>query len=986
MRHNFGDHSQKYKLFCKFAIVLSFLILNSGRAGGQEFFLKHFTVDDGLPSNDVYQVMQDSLGHLLIATDRGCARYDGNSFELLQSPRGRSNPIFYMYRSSACKIFLSGIKGLLYEYDVKGIKAYPFNSKLSSIYQHAGLLIANSISESKDSLWISYNNDYNYYYDVGSCVVAPGGNIKKLNEPDGIYFDLQTNFYYRQLSGTEYQKSTQPLIIKWKNGQVHRDSVQVSWRAGYIRRLYHEKIGEKDVFAVGRRLIVFVKQEKVADYLMTHQILSMSLINVNKLALGLEGGGVNIYSLTNFKFDTPETSLLNQYSVTSVFSDNQGGEWFSTEGNGIFYMYPSKTRVWNDESKIVSIAKNHDYAYVAYSNNKVKVYQKTKLVSTFTIPVEQDDRLKGLAFDRHDNLLAFAINGVFRRQAQQWSFLRGYIKALASSSNSDLLFAADAKYPEVHIYKSFNGDMVDNIRLPKRANAMWVDPQNQLWVGTMEGLYRCQPGSPIGRQVQATFPGERIVAIDTLTDGSLVVASLSNGVILMKGGQAWRLDASTGFSASINSMVCDSNQVWLGTNKGLTKAAVKDGKLIAEHFGLESGLPTLDIHEFSVVNGWLYLSWMNNLSMVQVSALQNKMLPNRTFISSVSVNGIPYVNNEKIFFRYNQNNVEFNFNCVDLIGAKQQQYAYILQGFDEDWRITINRNVKYTNLPPGNFRFKVRPLNEHYDPSLYGSFEFTIQTAFWQTHWFLAAVVLSSLLMIALVFRVRIRMIRQKSRLTLAVSESQQKSLVQLINPHFTYNVLNTIQGAILTQNKIEAASTISRFGKLMRMSMEMSRKKWVPLSKEIELLNSYLELEITRSPGRFQYEINVLDSVPKPIGIPTMLVQPFVENAVKHGVGHLEGTHGKISVVFSFKDHQLFCKITDNGIGRHASTLINEAHYEDHQSSGIEITVSRLQLLHEQYRSVFYYSMEDVEPTGTEVLISLPFTFKHESDTFIDN
>ncbi|HMJ46769.1 MAG TPA: two-component regulator propeller domain-containing protein, partial [Ferruginibacter sp.] len=176
---------------------LTFLIIISSTLKAQQNYLKHFTVDDGLPSNEIYQILQDKENNLLIATDRGAIKYDGYLFENIGFENGAvSNPIYYIYKSPNDHIYFSGLKGYIYQYAKDKLVGYAHNQKISSFFQHSGLFIANTLSEQGDSLWISYNNVYNYLFKIGSCLVLPNGEVKKLFKPDGIYFDLPHKFYY----------------------------------------------------------------------------------------------------------------------------------------------------------------------------------------------------------------------------------------------------------------------------------------------------------------------------------------------------------------------------------------------------------------------------------------------------------------------------------------------------------------------------------------------------------------------------------------------------------------------------------------------------------------------------------------------------------------------------------------------------------------------------------------------------------------------
>jgi sensor histidine kinase YesM len=187
------------------------------------------------------------------------------------------------------------------------------------------------------------------------------------------------------------------------------------------------------------------------------------------------------------------------------------------------------------------------------------------------------------------------------------------------------------------------------------------------------------------------------------------------------------------------------------------------------------------------------------------------------------------------------------------------------------------------------------------------------------------------------------------------------------------------------------SASTLSKFAKLMRMSLEMSSKKFVPLGEELTLISKYLELEQLRSSNKFSYELQIDPSLEtKGVGVPTMLIQPFVENAVKHGIMHLLHP-GKIHISIQLKGSDLYCYIDDNGIGRQHSAILNANIRGEHQSSGIAITLKRLKLLHKEKGTSFAYDVIDKtnangDATGTTIIFTLPFIYLNETNQSVDH
>ena len=955
----------------------------------QQPYLQHFTVDDGLPSNELYQVLQDTTGHLLIASDRGAVRYDGYSFEdIPHRNQQNSRPVYYIYASGKRGIFFSSLQGKIFHYRNDSLYDYRFNNKTAQLFNHPGILIANSIATKQDTLWISFNNDFNYNYKVGSCYATLSGDVRKIEKPDGIYFDLGRMFFYRQLSLSSMQQTKQPVYITWPDGAVTTDEIDLTWQGGYIRRLFYERFDDYHLFSTGRWLHVYKDRKKISSQLFTDNVLTLTPLDNGRYGIGFENSGAAVFQLEGGQLIPTGERFLEGYSVTCLYRDNQQGLWLSTLENGLFYYPPSQPRLWEDQSRIVFLDKRKNSIYIGYQSGKIAVFSENKLTETLQVPLPSGTHLLRCAFLHNDSIVAITSKGYYYRKENNWQFEPGWDLLLLSFA-PDLLLGASTATADLHVYEGLGKSPRVKHPLAKRIISMYGDSQGNGWIGTWEGLMKYIEGRVVDFSSKSPVFRDRIVSIGELPGGQLVVASLGNGLAVYHKGRIYTLSTKNGLRSNIiNNMVTDGRDIWIGTNKGLSMARFENGRFRVIHAGLEAGLPSLDINQFTVSNGWLYIKWVNRLLTINTTRLVQSNENTRTKITSVITTDKGQTLKAGNNLHHHQNALTFNFTAVHLSAARQQEYMYKLEGFDLNWHRTRERYTKYTNLPPGNYRFIVQAVNlQNGTLSAPDFYKLTINPAFWQRWWFpFLAVGLVVLLLIA-VFQRRLNAIKEKNTLLLDLAENRQKVLVQLIHPHFVFNVLNTIQGAVLKQDKMVAASLIARFAKLMRLSMELSKEKWVKLEKETDLLNRYFELEEIRSPDRFSYAIEALPPVdPSAFLIPSMLIQPFVENAIKHGVMHLAGRKGNIHIRLWLEKGALLCQVDDNGIGRRESERINKKQREDHESSGIEITLHRLRLLHREQNTTFVYEITDKlneqgEPAGTAILFSIPYKKSHGPD-----
>ena len=956
---------------------------------GQQPYFNHFTVDDGLPSNELYQVLQEPSGNLLIATDRGAVRYDGYSFtDISINDLGSSKPVYYIYQSPDNKIFFSGLQGKVYQHRNDSLFETAYNGKTSKLFKHPGILIANAISIKNDTTWISFNNDYNYNYKVGSCFVTPNGAVEKINDSNGIYFDIPHRFFYRQLGISGKDSTKQPVFITWPGGQVTYDEVELNWQGGYIRRLFLQPCGGYLLFSIGRELFVYRGQKKISRYRFPENVLAITSQDDGRFFVGFENIGVGVFRFTDGKVSGPEEQFLNGYSVTYIQRDSQGGTWFSTLENGLFYQHPSKGVLWPSDNKIVSIIHRQDRVFVAQNSGLIQVFLNGQPKESLQVPLLPGTSLLRLAFTGADALLAITTKGYYHFQKHKWTHYKGS-DILLLPDGAGQFYGAAAAAAELNLYKKLGDEPIKTISLSKRIISLFVDRTGGVWVGTWEGLLKYENGTLTDFAKKHPFFNDRIVAIGELEGKQLVVATLGNGLAVLKNNKIFRLNAASGFrSAVINNMEIDGEDIWLGTNKGLVRVGFHQNRFKVVYLGLEAGLPSLDVHQFSVTQDKLYVKWVNKMVVLNKNNLLPENKNSRTRILAVLVNDKSGSYQSDGSLNHHENALTFNFTQVNLSAARQQQYAYLLEGFDKSWHHTNERYVRYTNLPPGNYRFLVQAINlQDSSISMPATYSFTITPAFWQRWWFPFLVVNLVVILLAFFFQRRLNAIKEKNNLLLELAENRQKVLVQMIHPHFVFNVLNTIQGAVLKQEKMVAASLVARFAKLMRLSMELSKEKWVKLEKELAFLKKYFELEAIRSPGMFEGKIEISPPVqPSRIRVPSMLIQPFVENAIKHGIMHLAGKQGLIRIQLRLEQDGLLCLIDDNGIGREQAGIINQNQGREHQSSGIEITINRLRLLHREQGSVFQYNVFDKkdalgQPEGTRVVFFIPFKYTNETD-----
>jgi two-component sensor histidine kinase len=453
-------------------------------------------------------------------------------------------------------------------------------------------------------------------------------------------------------------------------------------------------------------------------------------------------------------------------------------------------------------------------------------------------------------------------------------------------------------------------------------------------------------------------------------------------------------------SRFINFLTYSKNKLFIGTNNGLYISYLNDkGKeQKIEHFGIQEGLVNLETNLNSS-----YIDNTGNLWFGTASGLVEYRNPSdkKTMYNPHLVLQNILLNYQKIDFAKSdldgelsmpssKNNISFEFDGISLSNPEEMYYQFWLEGVEDAWSPkTNNSKATFTGLRSGEYTLRARAVGGENKFSKEIKISFTIRPPFYFTWWFILLLVAVFSLLIYQFFKFRIRSEREKNEKETMVFKNklmalEQQSLNASMNRHFIFNSLNSIQYFINTQDKISANKYLTNFAQLIRKNLDSSSSdgNLLPLSKEFERLDLYLSLESMRFKGRFEYEFinTVVDS--DQILIPAMLLQPFVENSIVHGILPKKEVLGKITVKAWTEENMLFIYIHDNGVGISQSMKTKNHSDGDHRSQGMEITAKRISLIKQMSNQGF----EIVGPkdsldenrliNGTDVLLKIPFDY----------
>ena len=432
----------------------------------------------------------------------------------------------------------------------------------------------------------------------------------------------------------------------------------------------------------------------------------------------------------------------------------------------------------------------------------------------------------------------------------------------------------------------------------------------------------------------------------------------------------------------------DAGNLWALADRGLYKL---NRQQEAEYFSFDYTDFERSFYSFEFLdNGKLVFGMKNRIALMDPFEIKRNEYEAIPYIKDVNVlektlPGNPGMAGQELRLKANENFVSFYFSSLSYTLADKNRILYKLDGFDPDWiEAGKRRFVNYTNIPSGDYTFQLKAANnEGIWNEIPVELRIHIATPWYDTALAKIAFVLLVGSLIYFLYRYRITQIRKeakmKSEFEKKLANTELSALRAQMNPHFIFNSLNSIESYIIKNEPFKAAEYINDFARLMRLILQNSRSQYVRLQDEIESLDLYLMMESLRFENKFEYQINLSDEIKQGrYEIPPMLIQPYVENAIWHGLMHKE-EGGRVDIDISRNNGMLRCVIEDNGIGRKKSfEMKKNKRTRGKKSMGMQITEDRIQTINELYNTNTRVQIIDKEDesgqgTGTTIVLEIP-------------
>lgn len=425
------------------------------------------------------------------------------------------------------------------------------------------------------------------------------------------------------------------------------------------------------------------------------------------------------------------------------------------------------------------------------------------------------------------------------------------------------------------------------------------------------------------------------------------------------------------------SNICEdkAGNLWFSTNEGIHIANLKNRKIkyLTTIEGLNSNNPVGFLK-----NGTneLILGHINTVNILDFNALTNVKVIPHIVVSSVEVKGktLHQDLSQEIVMQPDENAITLNFSTLNFEPTSKNLFSYQLEGYESNWVDLGNQHtISFTNLPARSYTLRVRSSDSFgltSDKPLV--IRLIVKPYFTNTWFFKALIGLTIAGLVVLMVRWRVSTLAERNLLDLQVAEWRLKALQSQMNPHFLFNSLNSVQNYLLTNRGIEGAKYLSKFSKLVRRIMENSNHQYLSFEQIIDTLRMYVEIESFRFNHEFSYSFDIEDNeLLLDAHLPPMLLQPYVENAIWHGLMPKEGKK-TLTITARVENHHIVCIIEDNGVGRKFAPRT-----EGHISRGQEMTKGIFESLRRKDSDAQIELIDLVDahndPAGTQVKMTIP-------------
>lgn len=926
--------------------------------------------ENELAGLDIYTLAQDKNNYIWLGTENGIYKYDGYNFIKYYNANLKSKSVFGLVKDNYGELFGFNLSGQILKLDDDSIQIFyqiP-DSLLSSFYELNFDNNNNLIVASSTPFWVDKSKKAHFYFKKNNTSFMPFAKSSYAK----IYFSNQSSKGFgvividtldNSFSLKFNSKSNSPKVILQNNFgyTIIKDRDDFN---------YYDIDKDTTIFKNFNLPLSITQQYSNVSYLAPDSTLWQTTRKGSAVAINI-----------NNSKPYHKRLLFHKFYISSYLQDAENNLWLGTLGKGILFIPNTKILSFRNLIEI----EDEVFTRIISTDNKIwastqsgKIYEYYN--NQFSLIYEQNEtKINVLKLDqKNENLILNGPNlpyifNLATKKIKPFSEI-GSLKEIDFINDSTILLATNKNL--IFYNQQKNKTIPSYFNLPnnigRTSSVFYQKNKEKIWLSTLKGLM-------IFSKTEEPKIFNNIFSTSVIqNNNSIWVATKDQGIYEFKNDTLAQHLSTKNHLASdvVYKIIAYKNQLFISHEKGIQVYNLNTSKSI--FFNNTDGLFSNRITDFTIQNDIVWVVTNKGIQFFNYNEIDKNLTPPNIIISEVLVNKKPlkFDIHETSYFNYDENKIEIRFLTTTYHHQGLLRYAYKINGYTDSWQYKKfkDNSVDFISLQPGDYSFTIKSINENGIESLPISYNFIIKPPFWQTWWFYTFWICLFLGVTLIIYRFELKKQRRKIELQNELNASKLIAIQSQMNPHFIFNAITSIQDLILKGDIDNSYNYIIKFSKLVRQTLTFSDKEFIDIEEEIELLETYLQLEKLRFKEDFEFSIEINNA--EDIKVPPMLIQPFVENAIKHGLLHKNGLK-KVSISFERND-ALHCTVTDNGVGRLKAQEIKLRQQKNHQSFSVNATKIRFDIMKNHYKQnlgVLYFDLKDnEEPIGTKVIITIPF------------
>jgi ligand-binding sensor domain-containing protein len=920
--------------------------------------------EDQFRGIQIYDIIQDDKLNYWFATNEGLYYYDYYQFHKVECADAKSNSVFNFAGDEKGTIYCHNLNGQIFK--IKENKCTVFYElKEDEIHNDVSLIIAkdgNLIIGAKKGIVLNENGSIKYLFK---------SNGKSFGQP-----------YTNSNNETIFHFSTSDSIVKYKQGVIEYSkltNVQKD-QDGYVLLSFF-KVG-KGEFAVDKKLKILYQYDSKTNQLIPLE--NNELFNrcqairfypvEEKLWIAGTLPGVMLYDE-----NIQPIGKINyeDYFISDIFKDHEGNILISTFDKGVLIIpdlnVPDVIQSFKDDPINSLFGSNSSGLLMGSSQGKLFTFKDgtvKPLVTNGQRPIE------GI-YGFHGTEIIIFDNGTL----QVFDLATQKASVLFESSLKDAVFISK----DVFILGTNSGVVWFKREVNETYSFKWIDELHYrvfsleydsitktVYAATANGLYTMNAKGNVSK---IAYENEDVYPNFLILDKSVLYAiDKKHGILIIQNNTI-----VNSIKPKLNGDYLPISKIGIYNNTLLAKSSSgfyqfdMEGNLLKSIDALFD-LSSKRVIDFTILQNELWVSHSGGVQKIDLNYKQRNMELPIVRINQLLVNDSEVDITKNGNFSNDQRKIKFILSSPTLRYQKSIRYHYQLKGYDTQWYIaSFDKNeVLYNALAPGKYTFLVKVENRGVFSDVF-SYSFEIDAPYYLKWWFITLIILFFLLMVYGIYTRQLKVQQKKAAFINELNASKLTAIQSQMNPHFIFNSLNSIQDLVLKGDVDNSYTFITKFSNLVRRTLSYSDKDFIEIDQELKLIELYLSLEKLRFKENLEFKID--SSEIEDILVPPMLIQPFIENALLHGLLHKEGLK-KIHIKFTLTD-LLICEIVDNGIGRVKSKEIKERQRLEHDSFSTNAIKNRFEILERHFGGSLGFVYEDLyengHASGTKVILKIP-------------